>query len=72
MRPYEFKLYFCGNWPPPYSYVENIPDPKLNEREIFFWTKPEPWCLLGGDYETRETGSERSIACSPNSTYLEK
>ena len=26
--------------------------------------------VLGGDYETRETGSERSNARSPNSTYL--
>ena len=39
---YEFKLYFCGNWPPPYSYVENIPDPKLNARENFFLFLPQP------------------------------
>ena len=53
---YEFKLYFCGNWPPPYSYVENIPGPNSTRAKIFLdktrtmvssGNGPLPQCVVG-------------------------
>ena len=37
---YLFKLYFCGNRPPPYSYVEIIPGPNSSRAKTFFGSNP--------------------------------
>ena len=37
---YLFKLYFCGNRPPPYSYVEIIPGPNSSRAKTLFGSNP--------------------------------
>ena len=37
---YLVKLYFCGNRPPPYSYVEIIPGPNSSRAKTFFGSNP--------------------------------
>ncbi len=56
LTAYKFTLYFCINWPPPYSYIEIIPGPNSTRAKTFLdpprtmvssGNGPLPRCVIG-------------------------